>query len=304
MAQCDEFVSAGKKTGLAILSFKDITAYVEVTKPVMVFLLLFTGVVGFAIASQGVFPSRTFMLNVFVLAFGCAGVNALTCYTDRDIDAVMVRTRNRPIPSSRLSPENVLLFGILLSAAALILSLFLNMLTFVILLIGIVNNVVVYSLWAKRRTSLNIVIGSLAGGLPALAGYTAFAGIIDLKSLFIAALIIVRIPMHIWSIALKYREDYMKASIPMLPVIISGNMAAKVIGLMAGILIVFSLVPFLTGWFGPIYFYTAAIMDGILLIFSLWLVLKPDGIIVGIIAKTSNIHLGLLFLSLLIDQLK
>jgi protoheme IX farnesyltransferase len=303
MAQCDEFVSAGKKTWLAIPSFKDIAAYVEVTKPVMVFLLIFTGVVGFAIASHGVFLSRTFMLTVFTLAFGCAGANALTCYIDRDIDAVMVRTRNRPIPSSRLSPESVLLFGIVLSVTALILSLFLNLLTFSIFLIGIVNNVVVYSLWAKRRTSLNIIIGSLAGGLPVLAGYAAFAGSVDPGSLFLAVLIIVWIPVHIWSIALKYREDYMRANVPMLPVVMSAGKATKLIGLMVVVLVAFSLVPFFSGWFGMIYLYTAAASGGILLCLSFRLVIQPAGKGAGMIAKVSSIYLGLLFLSLLIDQL-
>jgi protoheme IX farnesyltransferase len=288
--------------GLSIPSIGSLKAYFLVSKPVMVSLLVFTGAVGFALASQGTFPVTPFLLLLLALTLGCAGANTLTCYIDRDIDAVMARTRHRPIPSSQISPQEALIFGLILVTLALGFSLYLNLLTFAIISLGIVNNVAMYSVWAKRRTPLNILVGSIAGGLPAVGGYAAYANSIGPGGLFLGAMVMVWIPVHVWSIAVKYKADYVEAKVPMLPVIIRQERAVQLIALVSGLLVALSLVPAVLGLFGSIYLYSALVLGITLFLLSLWLMLKPAETRAWVLFKISSLYLGLLFLSVLIDS--
>jgi len=301
MAQRIRFVYAPKTVGFSWV--RSLKPYFLVTKPATVFLLLFTGVVGFALASQGNFAFETFMVLLLALALGCAGANTLTCYVDRDIDAVMERTRNRPIPLAQIPPQKALIFGVVLVMVALGFSLYLNLLTFGIIVAGIVNNVVMYSIWTKRKTALNILVGSFAGGLPALAGYASYANAVDLRGLFLGGMVMLWIPVHVWSLALKHVKDYTIAGVPMLPVVIKKNKAARFIALMSGLLIVLSLTPAWLGLFGLFYLYCAAILGVLLFLLSLWLMFNPVETRAWVVFKVSSIYLSLLFLSVLVDSL-
>jgi protoheme IX farnesyltransferase len=267
----------------------------------MVSLLVFTGVVGFAVASQGTFPALPFLLLVLALSLGCAGANVLTGYIDRDIDAIMARTRHRPIPTSQISPDKALIFGLVLAALALGTSLQINALTSALIFLGLVNNVVMYSIWAKRRTPLNILVGSLAGGLPAVAGYAAYANGIGPEGLFLGAIVVVWIPVHIWSLALKHRADYTEANVPMLPVVMGKRRAVQFIAMASGLLVLFSLVPAALNLFGWLYLYSALSLGLVLLYRGLRLMLKPEASRALGLFKVSNLYLGLLFLSVLIE---
>lgn len=277
--------------------------YLLVTKPATVALLVFTAVVGFALASQGTFPPLAFLLLLLALILSCAGANTLTCYIDRDIDAIMERTKNRPIPSHQLSAGKALIFGLVLVALALGFAFQLNLLTFFIILAGIVNNVVMYSLWAKRRTSLNILVGSFAGGLPALAGYTAYANNIDLGGVLLGVIVMVWIPVHVWSIALKHKEDYVNAGVPMLPAVVGKGRAAQLVALASFLLVAISVVPAWFGFFGFFYSLGATFLGVILFSLSLWLLLNPSGTRAWVVFKASSLYLGLLFLFVLVDCL-
>ncbi|OGO17563.1 MAG: protoheme IX farnesyltransferase [Chloroflexi bacterium RBG_16_50_11] len=280
-----------------------LAAYWRITKPTMVMLLVFTGMVGFVVASQGTFPARTFSFMLLSLAFSCAGANTLTCYLDRDIDAVMQRTRHRPIPAMKISPGKALIFGVLLVALSIVCAVSLNLLTAVIILAGVINNVVMYSLWAKRRTWMNIFIGSIAGGLPALAGYAAYANNLDLRSGLLAGIVIAWIPVHIWSIAFKHREDYARAGVPMLPVLVGREKMVRIIALVTILMVAISLVPAGLALFGPFYLYGAIILGIIILLLSFWLVYRPTERSAWLVFKASNIYLGLLFLTILIEYM-
>lgn len=303
MAQHGQLVRSRQVAGFSLPSGGTLKAYFLVTKPVMVSLLVFTGIVGFFLASQGDFPAGTFALALLALTLGCAGANTLTCYIDRDIDAVMERTRKRPIPSLQISPPKALLFGLTLVALSLGFSLSLNWLTFIIILTGIINNVVVYSIWVKRRTSLNILAGSLAGGLPVMAGYAAYSGSIDLSVLFLGAVVIVWTPVHIWSLALRYRKDYEKAGVPMLPVVTAKERVVRCIALASGLLAALSIIPAVLGLFGTVYPYSAAILGMVMVSLSLRLALRPVETRAWVVFKVSGIYLGLLFFSVLLDSL-
>ena len=237
------------------------------------------------------------------LAFSCAGANTLTCYLDRDIDAVMQRTRHRPIPAMKISPGKALIFGVLLVALSIVCAVSLNLLTAVIILAGVINNVVMYSLWAKRRTWMNIFIGSIAGGLPALAGYAAYANNLDLRSGLLAGIVIAWIPVHIWSIAFKHREDYARAGVPMLPVLVGREKMVRIIALVTILMVAISLVPAGLALFGPFYLYGAIILGIIILLLSFWLVYRPTERNAWLVFKASNIYLGLLFLTILIEYM-
>ncbi|UCG55262.1 MAG: protoheme IX farnesyltransferase [Dehalococcoidia bacterium] len=303
MEQHNKRVQSQRIASLSNPTVKSISAYLLVTKPVMVSLLVFTGVVGFFLASQGAIPAATFTLLLLSLTCGCAGANTLTGYIDRDIDAVMERTMGRPIPSSRIAPRKALAFGIVLVIIALSCALTLNWLTFVITLAGIINNVVIYSLWTKRRSSLNILLGGFAGGLPVLGGYAAYAGTIGASSLFLCAVVVVWTPVHIWSLALKYRGDYLEANVPMLPVVVSTKRAVQLIALSSGLLVVLSLVPVMLGFFGTVYLVNAAILGAVIFWLSMRLLLSPVEPRVWLVFKISNPYLGLLFLSVMVDTL-
>jgi len=301
MAQGEQLIHPRRMAGLS-MSVRSLKAYFLVTKPAMVSLLVFTGVVGFVLASQGTFPAGTFLLLLLALTSGCAGANTLTGYIDRDIDAVMVRTRHRPIPSSQLSPGQALTFGLVLVFLALGFALYLNLLTFVLISLGLVNNVVMYSLWAKRRTPLNIFAGSLAGGLPAVSGYAAYANSIGPGGLWLGAIVMMWIPVHVWSIAIKYKADYTEAGVPMLPVIVSKERAVQLIALVSGLLVVISLVPAVLGLFGSVYLYSALLLGAVLFFLSLWLMFRPSETHAWILFKVSGLYLGLLFLAVLLDS--
>ena len=298
-----QLVQSRRMEGLSFPPISSLQPYVLLTKPATVFLLVFTGVVGFAVASQGTFPPRTFVPLLLALTLGCAGANALTCYLDRDIDAIMGRTRHRPIPSSRVSPRKALAFGWALVALAMGFSLWVSLLTLAISVAGILNNVVVYSLWTKRRTPLNIFAGSLAGGLPAIGGYAAYANALDTRCLLIGAIVMMWIPVHVWSIALRYRMDYVNAGVPMLPVVVRRERAVQLIALTSCLLVVLSLVPAALGLLGPAYLYSAAILGLALVSLSLWLVSSPTEAHAWVVFKASNLYLGFLFLALVIDSL-
>ena len=293
-------VSVTVSAPLSIL--RTLKAYFRVTKLRTVWLLVLTGAVGFAIASQGSFATIPFLLLLFALTLGCAGANVLTCYVDRDIDAIMERTKRRPLPSSEITPGRALLFGAILLAVSLILSLFINFLVFILACLGIVSNVLVYSMWLKRKTPFNIFGGSIAGGIPVIAGYAAYANTIDLKSLLLGALVMLWIPIHVWSLALKYKEDYLRAKVPMLPVVVNDKRTGRFIALFSGLLVGVSLLPNVLGFFGPIYFWSAVVLGIALSLLTLRLTFNPRKTSAWVVFKMSSLYLGLLFLSLMVDS--
>jgi len=221
-----------------------VNLYWELSKPKIVLLLVFTGIAGMLVAYKDIHQTPSLIslgIGLVALLLGSAGAEVLTNYHDRDIDAVMKRTHNRPIPTGRVSPRNALAFGLVASVLSVVISAWFNWLAAACMLFGLVDNVGVYSLWLKRRSWLNIILGGVSGGMPVLVGYTAIAGVITPLALFMSALVIVWIPTHIWSLAIKVKEDYKEAKIPMLPVIVNERVATLCIAFTSSLLVVFSL---------------------------------------------------------------
>lgn len=238
---------------------------------------------------------------------GCAGCNSLTNYNDRDIDAMMFRTRHRPLPSGRISPSSALGFALGLIATSVILSTLLNLYSLLWMSLGIIDNVVVYSLLLKRRSSLNILLGGFSGGLPVLFGWSAatpgpFGSLPHpLVPVLMAGLVFVWIPVHIWFLAFANKTDYSRANIPMLPLVVGSATALRLITLFSIIMVPFSLALYTFGYFGPVYGIVALVSGLANLAGSLWVLYKPTESNAWKMFKVSSPYLFLLFATMIID---
>ena len=185
--------------------------YYELTKPKIWYLLVFTAF-GSALTASFLFDIPisvvTWILLLGGVAAGSAAADTLTGYNDRDIDAIMERTKDRPIPSGRISPKNALIFGLILMAISLVFSWFINIWAFILMIFGLFDNIIIYSKWLKRRSQSNIILGGFSGAAPALIGYLAVTTQSIEIGLVMAALVFLWIPTHIWSLALHVKKDY------------------------------------------------------------------------------------------------
>ena len=278
--------------------------YLEVTKPRIWLLLVFTSLGGFLVASENTISFATGATVLTAVALGSAGSNTLTNYIDKDIDAVMNRTKLRPLPTKRLTPASrALYFGLFLSAGSLILSSFINPICLVLMFLGIFDNVVIYSRLLKRRNPLNIILGGFSGGAPVLIGYAAVTNGVSEVALLMALLVIIWIPTHIWSLALHSKDDYSQVNVPMLPVIVSEKTAIRVISGSSILMVLFSLSPPILSSFGALYLYSAVILGISMLALNIWLFIKPSKEASWLVFKASSPYLGLLFLAFILDVL-
>jgi len=278
--------------------------YYELTKPKIWYLLVFTAF-GSALTASLLFnipiTPLTWMLLLGGVAAGSAAADTITGYNDRDIDAIMDRTKDRPIPSGRISPRNALIFGLILTAFALIFSWLINLWVFLLMLFGLFDNIIVYSKWLKRRNQANIILGGFSGGVPALIGYVTVTTQNLEIGLVMAGLVFFWIPTHIWSLALHVRKDYQKAKIPMLPVVCEEKRAVRIIAGTTLIMVLFSILPFFFNQFGQIYLITATLFGAIMMGLSLWLLLKPTEKASWTVFKFSSPYLTAVFIAFMVD---
>ena len=278
--------------------------YYELTKPKIWYLLVFTAF-GAALTASLLFDvpitPLTWMLLLGGVAAGSAAADTLTGYNDRDIDAIMERTKNRPIPSGRISPRNALIFGLILAAISLICAWFINIWAFGLMAFGLFDNILVYSKWLKRRSQSNIILGGFSGGAPALIGYIAVTTQNIEIGLVMAGLVFLWIPTHIWSLALHVKKDYTKAGVPMLPVVLSEKASVRVIAGTTLMMVVFSVLPFFFNHFGMIYLVTASAFGVAMIAFSVWLLVRPSEKASWIVFKFSSPYLTALFIAFIID---
>ena len=285
-----------------LLTLRD---YVEVTKPKTVALLVFTSVATMIIAalSERWIVPGLMIAGLIAITTASAGCNTVTCYIDKDIDAIMRRTSNRPLPTGRIAPpERALIWGLFLITTGLVLGLWINLMSFVILLLGVLDNVVVYSLWLKRRNPLNIILGGFSGGLPAMFGWSAITGTISLLPILLAGLVVLWIPSHIWSLAILSKDDYARAGVPMLPVVMKEKAALRCIVATVILMIPFSLAVYWEGGFGWIYAASALVLGAIVLVLNLYLFTRPTRDNAYRAFKVSSPYLFLLFLSMVVDR--
>ena len=278
--------------------------YYELTKPKIWYLLVFT-TFGSALTASLLFDISiqplTWILLIGGVAAGSAAADTLTGYNDRDIDAIMDRTRGRPIPSGRVSPKNALIFGLILTVVSLVFSWFINIWTFALMAFGLFDNILVYSKWLKRRSQMNIILGGFSGGAPAMIGYVAVTTQNIEIGLIMAGLVFLWIPTHIWSLALHVKKDYTKAGVPMLPVVYSEKKSVRVIAWTTLMMVIFSILPFFFNQFGIIYLITASIFGVAMIAVSIWLLIKPSERASWIVFKFSSPYLTALFIAFMVD---
>ena len=242
-------------------------AYVALTKPRIIELLLVTTVPTMVLAEQGM-PSLGLVLATLVggaLAAGSA--NALNCYYDRDIDAVMHRTERRPLAAHTVAPRNALVFGLVLGVLATVeLALTTNALAAALAVAAIAFYVVVYTMLLKRRTSQNIVWGGAAGGMPVLIGWAAVTGSLSWAPWVLFAIIFFWTPPHYWPLAMRYRDDYAAAGVPMLPVVATDAVVAGRILAYSWVMVACSLLLVApVGPSGPLYAVSAVLLGAVFL---------------------------------------
>ncbi|MFQ5920895.1 MAG: heme o synthase [Nitrososphaerales archaeon] len=282
-----------------------VKTYWEVTKPKIWYLLVFTAMMAALTASNvhgvAVEPLTWVLLLISVTA-GSAAANTLTNYIDRDIDAKMDRTKERPIPSGRISPENALQYGLILAGVSLVLAYMINIYALGLMAFGLFDNVLVYSKWLKRRSTSNIILGGFSGGAPALIGYVAVTTSTIELGLVMAGLVFLWIPTHIWSLALHIREDYAKANVPMLPVVKGESVSIRVIAGTTLMMVLFSILPVIWGMFGMFYLLMAGILGAIITVMSIALLVRPTENKSWTLFKFSSPYLALLFIGMVVDS--
>ncbi|HEV3478888.1 MAG TPA: heme o synthase [Gaiellaceae bacterium] len=278
--------------------------YVALTKPRIMTLLLLTGAAGMFVGAGGVPDLGLLAATVFGLALACGGASALNHVLDRDIDQSMGRTSKRPVAGGRVSAELALEFGLALSALSfVVLASVVNVLAAVLALVGNLFYVLVYTRWLKRSTPQNIVIGGAAGAVPPLVGWAAATGNLALPALYLFLIVFFWTPPHFWALALLIKRDYEAARIPMLPVVRGDRETARQILLYTVVLVALTLVPVLTGTFGPLYLTAAAVLGAqfLRLVWSLRRELTPKR--ASVVFHYSLAYLALLFVAMAVDPI-
>ncbi len=287
--------------GRVRLGFNEI---VEISKPRIIVLLVITAVTSMYAASKLVGPELDTLSLLHIIVAGTlasAGSSALNHYYDRDIDTKMTRTSKRPIPSGRMSASQVLIYGLVVSCISVIYGYFaLNPLSAFFIALGIFVYVIIYTAWLKRLNSSNIVIGGIAGSAAAWAGWSAATGSMDLLGFLIGFLVFVWTPSHFWCLAMKIKDEYAKAEVPMLPVVIGMQKTSKFILGNTLILIPYSLMISAFGM-GLIYTIIAAAAGGLMLAYHYKLTKNPTSEFAWKAYKVTAPYLTIIFVAIALD---
>jgi protoheme IX farnesyltransferase len=298
-----------------------VAVYYELTKPKIWYLLVFTAF-GAALTASNIYDIEispaTWILMLFSVAAGSAAANTLTNYHDRDIDAVMERTKERPLPSKRIYPAiKARNFGLALAGISLVLAFGISFTTTLeqgvwataFIAFALVNNIVIYSYVLKRNSRTNIILGGLCGGSPPMIGWVAVT-MSDLwtMGLAMAGLVFIWIPMHIWALTLHFKDDYNKVNVPMLTAVQSEKTSARAIAGSTVVMVLFSIVPFFlttengNEMVGAVYLWTAIASGALMVGLSIWVIFKPMEKAAWTLFKFSSPYLAVLFIALMIDS--
>ncbi len=298
-----------------------VAVYYELTKPKIWYLLVFTAF-GAALTASNIYnipiSIETWALMLFSVASGSAAANTLTNYHDRDIDAIMERTKDRPLPSKRIYPAvKARNFGLVLAGISLVLAFAISSTTTleqgvwatIFIAFALVDNIIVYSYILKRNSRTNIILGGLCGGSPPMIGWVAVS-MSDLwtMGLAMAGLVFIWIPMHIWALTLHFKEDYNKVNVPMLTAVQSEKTSARAIALSTVVMVLFSIAPFFIttqngeNMVGDVYLWTAIASGVLMLGLSVWVTIKPMEKAAWTLFKFSSPYLAVLFIALMVDS--
>ena len=286
---------------MSILGIKEI---IEISKPRIVILLVITAVTSMYAASKLIGPELdTWGLIHIIIAGGLAsaGSSALNHYYDRDIDPLMTRTSTRPIPSGRIKPNSVLIYGLGVSVISVVYgALALNFVSAFFIALGIFFYVIIYTAWLKRLNSSNIVIGGFAGSAASMAGWSAATGSMDILGFLIGFLVFVWTPSHFWCLAMKMKDEYSAAKVPMLPVLIGMQKTSKYILVNTLILLPYSLMLYAFGM-GLVYVVIAAASGGLMLVYHYKLTKIPTSEFAWKAYKVTAPYLTIIFLAVALD---
>ena len=276
--------------------------YLALLKPRVMSLVVFTGFAGLIAAPGGLHPFLA-VVAVLCIAIGAGAAGAINMWYERDIDALMERTRRRPIPAGRMAPDAALAYGVILSLfSVMLMGLAVNWVAAALLALANGFYVFVYTIWLKRRTPQNIVIGGAAGAFPPMIGWAAVTGTVSLESFALFLIIFMWTPPHFWSLSLYREGDYAKAGIPMLPVVAGAAETRRQILIYAVLLAPLSLAPALLGAAGMLY---GAVAFGLSLIFVLYaLRVRFDRTLASArrMFGFSILYLFLVFAALIVDR--
>jgi len=282
------------------LSWKN---YLELCKPKVVALLVFTANVGMLLALPGMPPIALFIYATLGIGLASASAAAINHFIDQKADAEMARTQNRPLPQGDLNSTNVLVFaGVLGITAMLILIFLVNTLTAVLTFLSLIGYAIIYTVYLKRMTPQNIVIGGAAGAAPPVLGWCAMTGEVHAYALLLFLLIFVWTPPHFWALAIARRDEYAKVNIPMLPVTHGTEFTRLHILLYTILLFIVTLLPYLTGMSGLIYLIPGALLSLGFIYFAIKMMQTKTDKTAMQTFGFSIVYLMLIFALLLIDH--
>jgi len=277
--------------------------YLELTKPKVVALLVFTAIVGMLLAVPGLPPLDAMVFGTLGIGLASGSAAAINHLLDRRIDAIMMRTAHRPLPTGQLDTRQVLVFALTLGAIAMaILVIFVNVLTAVLTFASLIGYAVIYTMYLKRATPQNIVIGGAAGAAPPVLGWTAVTGDVHAHALLLFLIVFVWTPPHFWALALYRREDYARADIPMLPVIYGEGFTRWHVLFYTILLVIVTVLPWLTGMSGLFYLGGALVLGAGFLYYAVRLLNPPNEQFAMQTFSYSIVYLMALFAFLLIDH--
>jgi heme o synthase len=279
-------------------------SYLELAKLRIVLLLIFTTVTAMVIAAGGSPPPNVLIPAIIGGALAAAGASAINQYIDRDMDAQMTRTARRPIPSGRVAPINALLFGMgLLAWSVLILGVWVNWLSAALAFAGGIYYVVIYTIFLKRNTVINILIGGGAGAFPVLVGWAAVTGSLSVEAFILFAIVFYWTPPHSWALALLVNSDYAKANVPMMPVARGEHVTRVQILLYSIQLFLITLLPAPLQMLGLFYFLAATVLGVLMIRMALRLIKVADKAAARSMYKYSTAYLAFLFLAMIVDRI-
>ena len=278
--------------------------YVSLAKPRIIPLLLITALGGMMMAERGWPSTSLVVLTLLGGALAAAGAGAINCWIDRDLDGEMLRTRRRPLPDGRIAPSHALLFGIALGLAAfLLLAFWVNVLAATLAISGLLFYVFIYTLWLKRTTVQNIVIGGAAGAVPPVVGWAAVTHRVDLTAIYLFAVIFLWTPPHFWALALRLKGDYARARVPMLPVVRGDAVARRQILLYTVVLVAVTLAVVVTGALGQLYLAGAVVLGGVFIALAFVNLRSQRQRWSRLLFDYSIAYLGLLFAVMVADRM-
>ncbi|HEY8865973.1 MAG TPA: heme o synthase [Solirubrobacteraceae bacterium] len=291
--------ATARPAGPGAHALRVLSDYTALTKPKVQSLLLLTTISAMYVAGT---PSVSLVILTCLGGYlSAGGAGAVNHYWDRDIDAQMARTADRPVPSGRVSPRAALWFGIVLAALSFAeLSLTVNTLAAVLALSGFLGYVGVYTMWLKRTTPQNIVIGGAAGAVPPLVGWAAATGGLDGTALYLFAIVFFWTPPHFWALSLLMKDEYAKVGVPMLPVVRGEDETRRQILLYTVLLYAVSQLPFCAGGFGPVYLVASLLLGGAFIGGSVLLYRRADRRSALRLYLFSLLYLALLFGSMVL----